>query len=216
MNASEIIMAAATTLQDLDGTRWPASELVGYLNDGQRAVLVKRPDQNASRVAFTPVAGAVQALPDSAMSMIDVVANASGRKRAITKVDGKILEAVQRDWQSMTPAAEFVHFIYDLTEPRTFWLYPPASATPGAVTLLLCLYPANVPTPSGAAFTSVSGAIALQDRWKDALLHHILYRAYSKDAEYGGNAQLAVSHFELFNAALAGQLQSAAMAAPKS
>ena len=214
-SAQSVLLRAATTLQDPEGVRWPATELVDYINEGQRALVSKRPDLKAARVVFTPAQGALQDLPASAMLLMDVPSNATGRKRAMTKVDLGVLEATQRDWQSMPEAVEFSHFMYDLREPRKFFLYPPARATGAAVTLLVSLYPTNV-TATGASFSTASGDLDLPDEFATAVLHYVLFRAYSKDAEFGGNAQLAMNHLQLFNAAIGEQLQSSAIVAPKS
>ena len=212
--AQPIILAAQDELQDPAGVRWPATELVQHLHEGQRAIAQKRPDTTATVVTFSPAApGARHTLPAAAASLIDIPRNAAGRKRAITKVDQVLLDATVRDWQGMTPSAEVLHFMHDLREPRVFLTYPPAAATT-SLELVYSAYPASTPTASGAVASTVAGNIDLPDEWATALRYYVLYRAWSKDAEYGGNAQLAVTNYGLFKAELGEQLESAATVAP--
>ena len=212
--AKTIILAAQDELQDPAGVRWPATELVQHLHEGQRAIAQKRPDTTATVVTFSPAApGARHTLPAAAASLIDIPRNAAGRKRAITKVDQVLLDATVRDWQGMTPSAEVLHCMHDLREPRVFLTYPPAS-TAAALELVYSAYPAATATAGGAAASTVTGNIDLPDEWATALRYYVLYRAWSKDAEYGGNAQLAVTNYGLFKAELGEQLESAATVAP--
>lgn len=214
--AQSIILDAQLELQDPSGIRWPATDLVKHLHDGQRAIAQKRPDQTAITVTFTPTAaGSRHTLPAGAASLIDIPRNAAGRKRAITKVDQVLLDATVRDWQGMTPSAEVQHFCHDLREPGIFLTYPPAALT-AALQLVYSAYPAATATASGATAATVTGNIDIPDQWANALRYYVLYRAWSKDAEYGGNAQLAASNYQLFKAELGEQLESAATVAPKS
>lgn len=212
--AQSIILDVQTELQDAAGVRWPATELVRYLHDGQRVIAQKRPDQTATTVTFTPsTAGTRHTLPAGAASLIDIPRNAAGRKRAITKVDQNVLDATAPDWQSMAPAAEVIHFCHDLRDPLVFLTYPPAAAT-ASLQLVYSAYPAASAAAAGARASTVTGNIDLPDQWGTALRHYVLFRAWSKDAEFGGNAQLAAAHLQLFKAELGEQLESAAAVAP--
>ena len=53
--AQSIIRRAVETLQDTTSVRWPVNELVRYLNDGQREIVLYRPDSmvtNATVIAM--------------------------------------------------------------------------------------------------------------------------------------------------------------------
>lgn len=213
--ARSIIERAQTQLQDAAGVRWSATELVGWLNDAQRAYLVERPDQKCTTQAVSLTAGFRQNLPAGAMSLIDVPNNSAGTKRRITKVDVVTLDAVMPTWRSASASTQVVHFMHDLREPKAFYVYPPA-ATGAQVDMTYSVYPTDVSLVSvGAAATTVTGDIDLPDSAAEALLNFVLYKAYSKDAEFGGNSQLAAGYLALFNAAVGSQLQSTATVAPK-
>lgn len=211
--AQGIVLEAQTALQDLTGTRWPASELVRHLNDGQRVISTKRPDSTATLVDFSCVEGAHQMLPNTAQTLIDVHTNANGR--AVTKVDRHLLEATSRSWTTTTKAAP-IHFMYSLAEPRAFYVYPPATSGT-TLSCVFSVYPTDVaaPTAPGKLYTTVTGNISLPDEFEMALLHYVLFRAYSKDAEFGGNAALATNHYQLFKAEIGEQVQGVVSVAPK-
>jgi hypothetical protein len=47
-----------------------------------------------------------------------------------------------------------------------------------------------------------SETIKIVDSYANAMLDYMLYRAYSKDAEYAANAQRAMGHYQAMQAAL--------------
>lgn len=212
--AQTLIFDVQAELQDPTGVRWPATLLVKFLHDGQRAVAQKRPDQTATVVTFTPVAGARQTLPTGAASLIDIPRNAAGRKRAITKVDQLLLDQTARDWQNQTPSTEILHFCHDLREPRVFVLYPPAAAT-ASLELVYSAYPAATASASGPASTTVTGNIDIPDEWGNALRYYMLYRAWSVDMEAGANSQLAATNYQLFKAELGEQIEGSSSVKPQ-
>lgn len=212
--ARSIIERAHIQLQDADGTRWPAYELVLWLNDAQREVLRYRPDQKCTTASVSLATGFRQSLPAAAVDLIDIPNNAVGNKRRINKIDMQTLDAVMPAWRNATPAVEVKHFMYDMREPNVFHVYPPAAAG-AAVDMTYSLAPTDVAVPTEAAASSVVGNVDLSDTWADALLNFVLFKAYSKDAEFGGNSQLASGYLALFNAAIGSQLQSTATVAPK-
>lgn len=213
--ARSIIERAHVQLQDTDGVRWPAYELVAWLNDAQRAYLEKRPDQKCTTQAVSLSVGFRQSIPATALSLMDIPNNSTGSMRRITKVDMLVLDSVLPTWRSATAATQVTHFMHDLREPRTFQVYPPAAA--GAqVDMTYSLYPVDVPVPDmGGPASTVTGNLDLPDHAAEAVLNFVLYKAYSKDAEFGGNSQLAASYLALFNAAVGSQLQTTATVAPQ-
>lgn len=213
-SAQSIVLDAQTALQDIAGVRWPAPELVGYLNDGQQVISTQRPDQTAWTYPIVLAAGHVHVLPAIYQALIDIPHNAGGRMARITKTDMLQLDAVEPNWRSRQQSTEIKHFMHDMREPRVFQVYPPA-VNGTVVNAVVSEYPAPVGTPGGAAYTTVTGNISLPDHWKQALTHYVLFRSYAKDAEFGGNAELSASHLALFNAAIGSQLQSTGTVAPK-
>lgn len=198
ITAQSIIQTAHELLQDPEGIRWPATELVGHLNDGQREIATLRPDMF---VVTAPMAitGVKHTLPDACVNLQEISRNTNGAP--IRLVDRFMLDAVEPGW--MTRAANKVirHYCYDSKYPDVFFTYPPA-ASGASVDLVYSSLPVDVAAPSGATASTVTGNITCKDTCKSPLLHFVLFRAYSKDAEFGGNAALAQSNYALFTAAL--------------
>jgi len=209
-----LLKSAQTALSDLTGITWPATELATYLNDGQRQLVIVRPDAGATTASFVPAAGARQVLPAGAVVLMDIPRNTAGTKKAIRKVDQAMLDAFNPDWQSMTGVTEIIHFSYDPREPNVFMLYPPAAGAGASVELIYSAMPADVATPGGAAYSTATGNISVADQWAEALLNYVLARAYAKDGETL-NAQLSQTYMGTFAALIGVQLTSSQVVAPK-
>ena len=204
LTAQSIIRRAVDTLQDTTSVRWPVPELVRYLNDGQREVVLYRPDASVTNATVTCVAGSKQALPTDGAKLIEVIRNAAAEsaKKAVRMVNREILDAQLPGWHSVTGSIDILHFMYDPRDPRVFYVYPPALNT-AQLDLVYSSYPADVTEPAdGSTYDDVTGNVDLPDIYGNVLLDYILYRAYSKDSEYAGNAQRAAAHYGAFANAL--------------
>ena len=211
--ARSLIIEALDVLQDPEAVRWTVAEMVRHLNRAQLDLMMARPDTTAAIVEYSLKPGSRQILPASAHALIDVPRNARPPRRAITKVDARVLDAVARDWQGVTPKDTVVHFAHELTNPRVFYVYPPAASA--RVELEVSEFPLDVPVPTGPAVTSIAGNIGVSAQWSTALLSQVLHYAYAKDAEYGGNAALSSAYAQKATALLGAQLASTAAVAPK-
>jgi hypothetical protein len=194
--AQSIIKDAQVHLQDEAGVRWPATELVAALNDGQRELVTLRPDMFTVTAALALVAGPKQSTPVNCAELLSVPRNTSGP--AIRAVERRLLDDVDPAWHTKTGVTTIQHVARESFEPNHFYVYPPAAATGASVDLIYAAWPADVATPAGAAFSTVAGNINTDDQFKNALLHFVLFRSYSKDAEFGGNAATAGAHYALF------------------
>ena len=196
--AQSIIKQAHELLQDPDGTRWKATELVDHLNDGQRALVELRPEMFAVTVATALIAGPRQTVPVACANLLEIPRNTSGG--AIRPVERVQLDAIEPNWYTKTGVTAIKHTMVDAREPNVYYVYPPA-AVGASVDLVYAAWPADVPAPSGVTAATVTGNVNVDDSFKTALLHFVLSRSFMKDAEFGGNATLAASHLQLFAAA---------------
>jgi hypothetical protein len=106
--------------------------------------------------------------------------------------------------------------MYDARDPKVFYVYPPAASTGASVELVYSAYPTDITEPAdGAVYSAVSGNISLPDIYGNVLADYILYRAYTKDSEYAGNAQRAQAHYAAFQAALTTEMAGTTGVAPK-
>ena len=216
ISAQSIIRRAVETMQDNTSVRWPVAELVRYLNDGQREVVLYRPDSMVTNATVALVAGAKQAVPTNGSKLIDVIRNTAGTKRSVRMTVRNILDTQSPNWYNLTGVTEILHYMYDARDPKVFYVYPPAASTGASVELVYSAYPADITEPAdGAVYSAVTGNISLPDIYGNVLADYILYRAYTKDSEYAGNAQRAQAHYAAFQAALTTEMAGTTGVAPK-
>lgn len=194
MLASVILTRAVDIIQDATNVRWPEAELLRWLSDGQREVVIHKPEANVTNTSLQLAAGNTkQSLPAAGLQLIDVVRNLGSNGttpgRAVRLVAREVLDAQRPDWHTEAGASAVKHFVFDARDPRTFYVYPqPLSA----------FYLEVIYSVAPADLTAGSSVLTLSDIYANALLDYVLYRAYSKDAEYAGNANRAVAHYSAF------------------
>lgn len=216
ITAQSIIQRVVITLQDTTSIRWPANELVRYLNDGQREVAMLRPDATVTNATKALSAGAKQSLPADGAKLLDITRNTSGSKRAVRMTTRTILDSQLPNWQNATAVTEILHYTYDPRDPKVFYVYPPAAAADASVEIVYSAYPAGITEPAdGALYTAITGNIALPDIYANPLADYVLYRAYTKDTEFAGNAARAQAHYGAFTGALNAELSGTAGVTPK-
>lgn len=214
--ASSIIRRSVETLQDPTSVRWPVAELVRYLNDGQREIVLYRPDAMVTNTTVTCVAGSKQSLPALGSKLIEVVRNAAATsaKKSIRMINREILDAQTPGWHNITGSVDILHFMYDPRDPRVFYVYPPAT-TSAQVDIVYSSYPTDITEPAdGALYSAVTGNISVPDIYGNVLGDYILYRAYTKDSEYAGNAGRAQAHYTAFSNALGIEIKGTTGVAP--
>lgn len=196
--AQSIIQEAQTTLVDVAGNRFPASELVRHLNDMQRAIQQVRPDATASSVTLTLLAGVIQSLPATAACIIEITNLSAGTKGAVRQTRREVLDAVEPTWRNLAQTATLIHWMYDPRHPRRFEVYPPAIVST-QLEAIVSTYPIDVSAPSGdgKAYSTVSGNISLADEFKNALYHLVCWRAYMKAAEFANEPGTAKAHLDM-------------------
>ena len=215
--AKDVIQRGVVTTQDTTSIRWPVGEWVRYLNDGQREIMLHRPDAFNKSAVIDCVAGTKQALPADGAKLIDVQRNSTAAsKRAVRICSREILDAQMPNWHNIAGAAEIVHFMYDPREPKAFWVYPPATIA-AKLEINYSATPTDIAEPAaGSEYTAVVGNISVADIYANALLDYMLYRGYLKDADYAGNAARAQAHYAAFATALGIELKATLSAAPVS
>lgn len=216
VTAQSVIERVATTLKDLEATRWATPELVRYLNDGQREIAVFRPDATVKSATMDCVKGAKQSLPADAAKMMDTVRNDTATNTsAVRLVERKLLDVLEPNWYGRTGVDVIDHYMYDERNAREFYVYPPASVN-AKLYITYSALPVDVAIPADSTiFSDVNGNIGVADIYANALTDYVLYRAYTKDSEYGGNANRAVAHYSAFTNALNIELTATVGASPK-
>lgn len=171
--ASAVISRISTALNDTGNVHWSQAELLGWLNDGQRALVSVRPSANTVPVTLNLVQGTLQTLPDAYAGIVDIPCNATGE--VVRSVDRSVLDTESPAWHQATANAVVREYAYDLRAPNLFWVNPPQPAIPGSVKALVGAVPAEIAT--------VNDPLTVHDRYVPALIEYGLYRALSKDDE---------------------------------
>lgn len=214
--AISIINRAKTILQDTTtaGVQWPSTELQDWLNAAQNEIIQYRPDAVVvNDTAFEPVTDeSRQSLPAAGLKLIDVVRNtgSTSNMRAIRRIERAILDDQLPNWHASTTTVDIEHFVYDERDPKTFYLYP----RPKLGCKIHIIY-TSVPTPiSLSKFDGTDDTkISVDDIYANAILDYILYRAFSKDAEYTQDMNRATGHYAAFKAAMTGKMEGDALLA---
>ena len=209
---ADVLNKVETILQDDTNVRWTAGELLGWANDSYREIVMARPDLNTASGTFTCAEGTRQILTGNggfanAIRLIDITRNvaATSAKEAVRLISRKILDDQRRNWHDVTAkSVDIEYFMYDPRLPKEFLVYPPATTA----AQLEVVY-SSVPTGHTISGNTVPDeAIKLDDSWSNCMIDYILYRAYSKDAEYAANAQRAAAHYQAMQASLGVKTQS--------
>jgi hypothetical protein len=223
ITAQSIIHRATGLLQDPTSIRWPVDELVRFLNDGQREVVMARPDAINVTATMTLAAGTRQDLDSGGLAiaplkLLEITRNlaATSTKQAVRMTTRSWLDAQVPGWHSIASSVNILHYMFDQRDPKTFYVYPPATVL-AQVEVNYSGYPTAITEPGeGSLYTAVTGALTVPDIHANALLDYVMYRAYSKDASYAGNAQRAASHYQAFAGALGLERTATQVVAPTS
>jgi hypothetical protein len=206
--ASAILAKVDIILLDTAKTRWPDAEKLEYLNDGQRQLVLYKPDAFVINDVYKLVAGTKQSIPDGTASfqnltpatleegiaLINVVRNMGTDGltpgAAITPIGAEFYDSYNPDWHSDTQTAAVKNYIIDDSDPTRFYVYPPNINT-GYVEVVYSALPGDVAT--------VGTEITLSDIYQDALRNYILFRCYAKDAALSPlNEKRALDYYNLF------------------
>jgi len=218
----DVISRVEAILQDTN-IRWPRVELQKWLNESYLSIVLLRPDANAKCASFTCVPGTKQELTastggfPSALRLLDITRNVffGSQKKVVRVVARSVLDDQRPSWHSETQTDNIQHYTYDPRQPKQFYVYPPATN----VAQLEVIY-ADAPGAHAMTETELDPAnndnevILLDDIYLSPITDWILYRAYSKDAEYGANEQRASAAFQTFNAAIGTKTQVDAAVSP--
>lgn len=194
--ASTIITDAAATLQDSTHKTWSRADLLAYLNDAQRDTCVVKVDAYVLNQPIALVAGTRQELPANGTVFQRLACNIAGgvRGRAPRHIPLESLDLQNPNWHADPASSIVMEYGYDSRDPKRFYVSPPQPAvSPGSVEVVFAAVPPDL--------TAETQPIVLDDVYKTALTHYVLYRAYLKEGELSDNAG-AVAHRAEFLALL--------------
>lgn len=203
VTAKTIIDKATIQLIDLANIRWTRSELLSWLNDGMRQIVLIQPSASSTTSVIQLQAGTRQYLPDDGWLLLGIYrnmgTNGATPGRAIRIISREILDSFNPDWNTDTAKAEVRNYIYTNQDQLAFYVYPPNTGTQ-KIEINYSAQPADL--------TAETQVIPIFDVFQSALVDYILYRACSKDAEYAPGLQLAQGYMATFVAAIQGKSES--------
>ena len=109
-----LVGRAQVILQDTTGIRWPTTELIYWLNDAQREIVLFKPDAGAATAVIPMAVGTKQDIPAGGNRLLRVIRNMSALtggtgKRAVRIVEREILDAQVPNWHDPTVSGDASH-----------------------------------------------------------------------------------------------------------
>ena len=133
VTAKAIIDKAAIQLTDISGVRWTRAELLGWINDAQRQIVIMSPNATNKISVVKLNAGTRQSLPSDGWTLLEVVRymGTAGTTpgRAVRLASREQIDSFNPNWHSDTATVVPQHYIFDLQDQTAFFVYPPNTGT---------------------------------------------------------------------------------------
>lgn len=197
VTAQTIIDKAAKQLLDLNSLKWTRAELLGWLNDGLRQIVLMQPTATNTPGAVKLVAGTRQTLPTGGWVLLGIYRNmgttGSAPGRAVRIISRELLDAFEPSWHTSTASTTTKNYIYDLQDQTAYYVYPPSTGT-NYLEINYSMQPTSL--------TTESQTIPMFDIYQMPLLDYIMFRACTKNVEYAPGVTLGQMYLSTFTAAI--------------
>ena len=204
LTAKDVMERATIILQDTGMVRWPATEMLKWLNDGQREICIHKPTAVTETVTLDLVSGTKQDLPATYVSLVAVHRNTGGK--VIRPIERAVLDNQMPGWHdtSVLPfSAEVTHVIFNVESPREFYVAPGSTGVSSQIEATVAVLPVDVAVPANPLdIESYTATLSVPEIWRGALVDYVLYRAYSKDSQSPNAGNRAAAHYQQFQSAL--------------
>jgi hypothetical protein len=157
------------------------------------------------------------ALSPAPAKLIEITRNmaSTSNKGAVRLVPRQILDAQTPGWHGLPGSVNILHYMFDPRDPKTFYVYPPATDV-AQLEVMYSAYPTDITEPSaGSTVEDVTGNLSLADIYADDVLNLVMYRCYSKDSEYAGNAERAAAYLNVVTTSLGAEIAATMAVAPQ-
>lgn len=196
MRPSDIIATAGYQTLDQDGVRWTSDELLRYVAAAQLQIVHLKPDALSSTQNIQlQTEKNLQTVPENALRLLNVVRNIDddGFGRTVTQTTLMAMNESYPNWPEDI-GSEIKHWMYDPEKDRKkFYVYPkPDSGI--EIECVLAIRP--------AISLALNEVMQLEDQWYNQVVDFVLFRAYSKDADYASMSAKAQQHLDSFYNAL--------------
>lgn len=202
ITGSQIIERVTDTLQDKDNIRWTQPELLRYINDAQREIVLRRPDSATKTVNQLLTASSTrQTIPTDGVRLIEVVRNMTSTGdpgRAVRLTAREVLDAQVPNWHATSPVNTVTQFVFDIRNPRVYYVYPRPAAN---------VYVELVYSAAPLDLLQVTDVLTLDDIYANAVIAYVLMRAYQKDEDYARNLDAAALWASMFSGSIGERTQ---------
>lgn len=235
----DALYRVSVLLQDVapQFNRWPETELVNWLNDGQLAIAKYLPASCAPVITMQLKPGTLQSIESIAsadyktwdgtagaatlygVQPMDFICNMGADGATLgaaipPPVDRKILDTQNPNWHAQT-GPNVYQIIYNPAQPLHFMVHPGVPASPQVwLRFGLLAKPTLVPntgTPGSELYLASGGSttlISVDDTYLDDLVDYVCARAYLKNAEFTANDGKAVFFTNRFIGSLTARYQA--------
>lgn len=218
-----IMRRASTMLQDAGSTRWTYPEMLDWINDSIIEIANFAPELLSEIRVISLVSGPLQTIPNDTTRMLRAICNVTGtsapytRGAVITPISHAILAAQIPNWQvtgTLAYSAVVNHVIYDPVTPGSFYVVPGNNGS-GKIECAFSKRPSPIALPSNPlTLGSYSAALPVDDRYSNAVLDYVMYRALQKELAVPGAAEKASFHYQAFSNSIGATAQAQARTTP--
>lgn len=194
LTAATVITRVREILVDEETTkRWSDAELLRHLSDGQRTIARLSPDTVQKIAVIELEEGTRQELPADGESLLTVTrnmgTNGTTPGRAVRVIRRAIIDDQNPNWHADTKQSYTYNYIYDLTDPKAFFVYPPSNGH-GHIEISYSYTPAEL--------DSLTDELDVSNIYVAALTEFVCFRALLKDTDFAAGMQRASLHLESF------------------
>lgn len=196
--AQEIVDRVTKTLNDLTNVTWTLTELLGWINDGQRAVVTKLPQAYPVRMTLPLIpSDALQNLPQDAFRLIKIMRNMGvdgfTQGRPILPISETQLYNIDVNWTISSLDTQVKHYCYDPTTPYLYWIYPRVN-----LPVQVEAWVSKMPVDLG----SLDSTLLIDDSFFNPLIDYTLFRCYQKNSDVQGASDMVAAYWSVFNTQL--------------
>jgi len=191
--ASKILADVGILINEVTPSKWPDSERLRWLNLGQRASAILKPDISVSTSTIILVAGTKQALGATATQLIKITRNMGTDGLTpgdiIPKIEMALLDRINPSWHTATASATIESYLYDVDiDPKVFYVSPPQPSSGfGYVEKIEAVTPTDI--------AGTSNVINIDDIYESALVAFTAGMCLSKLSAHSVEAQSTASGF---------------------
>ena len=197
MTVDELLTAKVRVLlRDTDegGILWGDAELIMLANEACLEVARIRPAASSSTMNLSPVAGALQSLPDGGIMMLEIVCNHNNgvEGRVVRRAERADLDNEMPNWRSSTKKSVALRYSASTSDPSTFHVYPPSTgAADAGLVVVASVEPTKV--------TALTDLFPLEAIYSGPVANYVLFRAFMKLVESDAAQKRAADFLQLFN-----------------